>query len=79
MVCCGRRSNYLGTQALLQLCSEMSGLRSFVHVSTYWVNNFYPYNTPVKEEVHYPRLSLAGEARMLLGCSGGGGVCEQQH
>jgi nucleoside-diphosphate-sugar epimerase len=73
-----RRSNFLGTQALLQLCSEMSGLRSFVHVSTYWVNNFYPYNTPVKEEVHYPRLQLAGGVgQPLLAGSSAGCVCQQ--
>jgi len=44
----------------------MRNLRSFVFTSTYWVNNFKPYNTPVKEEVHYPTLQLAGRA--------GGGV-----
>lgn len=38
----------------------MRNLRSFVFTSTYWVNNFMPYNTPVKEEVHRPTLQLAG-------------------
>lgn len=38
----------------------MRNLRSFVFTSTYWVNNFMPYNTPVKEEVHHPTLQLAG-------------------
>jgi nucleoside-diphosphate-sugar epimerase len=57
------RANYLGTKQLLGLASEMRNLRSFVFTSTYWVNNFKPYNTPVKEEVHYLTLQLAGELR----------------
>jgi hypothetical protein len=32
-----------------------------VYVSTFYVNNFKPYNTPVPEEVHYPTLQLAGK------------------
>lgn len=59
------RSNYMGARTLLQLAREMRHLRSFVHISTYFVNNFAPYNTPVKEEVHYPTLQLAGEQ---VGC-----------
>lgn len=55
------RSNFLGTKALLQLCAEMSHLRSFVYISTFFVNNYLAYNTPVKERVHYPTLQLAGE------------------
>lgn len=39
----------------------MRRLRSFVYVSTFYVNNFKPYNTPVPEEVHYPTLQLAGQ------------------
>jgi hypothetical protein len=41
----------------------MPRLRSFVYVSTFYVNNFKPYNTPVPEEVHYLTLQLAGEGR----------------
>lgn len=44
----------------------MHSLRSFVYLSTYYVNNFKPYNTPVLEEVHYPTLQLAGMAFHIL-------------
>lgn len=63
------RANFLGTEQLLQLASRMPHLRSFVYVSTYYVNNFKPYNTAVPEEVHYPTLQLAGGVCVL----GGGG------
>jgi nucleoside-diphosphate-sugar epimerase len=61
-----RRSNFNGTQTLLQLAGEIINLRAFVHVSTFYVNNFKPYNTPVKEEVHYPTLQLAGKSKTSL-------------
>jgi len=42
----------------------MSRLRSFVYVSTYYVNNFMPHNAHVKEEVHRGLpLTLTGEKR----------------
>jgi hypothetical protein len=36
-------------------------LRAFVYVSTFYVNNFKPFNSAVKEEVHQLPLQLAGE------------------
>jgi len=54
------RSNFCATKQLLDLARQMHSLRSFVYLSTYYVNNFKPYNTPVLEEVHYPTLQLAG-------------------
>lgn len=54
------RSNYCGTKHLLDLAALMLRLRAFVYVSTYYVSNFKPYNTPVKEEVHNIMLQLPG-------------------
>jgi fatty acyl-CoA reductase len=38
----------------------MLQLRSFVHVSTYFVNNHMPRNSVVKEQIHPIPLELAG-------------------
>lgn len=64
--CTSRRANFYGTKQLLDLAAEMPHLRSFVYLSTYYVNCFMPYNTPVPEEVHYPTLQLAGTAICLI-------------
>lgn len=56
-----RRANYCGTRQLLTLASQMPRLRSFVYISTFYTNNFKPYNTPVPEVVHHPTLQLTGE------------------
>jgi nucleoside-diphosphate-sugar epimerase len=61
------RANFLGTKSLLQLAGDMDHLQTFVHVSTYYVNNFKPFNTPVTEKVHYPTLQLAGEQQHHVG------------
>lgn len=55
------RHNYYGTQGLLQLSSEMPELRSFVHVSTFFVNNHMPRNSVVPEAIHAVPLELAGQ------------------
>jgi fatty acyl-CoA reductase len=57
-----RRHNYFGTQALMELASHMEQLRSFVHVSTYFVNNHMPRNSVVKEQLHPVPLELNGQA-----------------
>jgi hypothetical protein len=44
----------------------MPRLRSFVYISTFYTNNFKPYNTPVPEVVHHPTLQLTGEGDALL-------------
>lgn len=54
------RANFVGTRQLLELAAGMQHARSFVYLSTYYVNNFLPYNTPVPEQVHRPTLQLAG-------------------
>lgn len=59
------RVNYSGTQKLLDLASKMQQLQSFVHVSTFYVNNFKPYNSEVKEEVHVLPLHRPGERYSL--------------
>jgi hypothetical protein len=46
----------------LELAVHTRRLRSFVYLSTYYTSNFLPCNTPVKEQVHYPTLQLAGTA-----------------
>jgi nucleoside-diphosphate-sugar epimerase len=46
----------MGTRTLLELATQMPQLISFVHVSTYFVNNHLPRNTIVKEELY--RLEL---------------------
>lgn len=69
-ILCMCRSNFLGTKSLLELAGDMDHLEAFVHVSTYFVNNFKPFNTPVAEEVHYPTLQLAGE-QQLAECNNG--------
>lgn len=61
------RSNYCGTRQLLDAASQMPFLRSFVFVSTYYVNSFKPYNSSVLEEVHYPPLQLAGVCLFAAG------------
>lgn len=49
-------------------------LRSFVFVSTYYVNNFLPHNAHAKEEVHWGLpLTLAGEMRGMWGEGNVGG------
>jgi nucleoside-diphosphate-sugar epimerase len=55
-----RRNNYLGTKQLLDLAGSMLHLESFVYVSTYYVSNFKPFNSAVKEEVHRLPLQLPG-------------------
>jgi hypothetical protein len=60
------RANYLGTQQLLKLASSMKQLESCVFVSTYYVNNFRPFNDHVQEEVHKLPLHLAGGCRTAL-------------
>jgi len=42
----------------------MSRLQSFLFVSTYYVNNFKPFNSHVKEEVHNVPLQMAGRHRL---------------
>lgn len=56
-----RRHNYFGTQSLMELSSQMDNLRSFVHVSTYFVNNHMPRNSEVKEQLHPVPLELHGQ------------------
>lgn len=56
------RHNYFGTQSLMALASQMEHLRSFVHVSTYFVNNHMPRNTVVKEQLHPVPLEIDGQA-----------------
>lgn len=53
------RANYLGTKQLLELAGCMTQLEAFVYVSTYYVINFMPYDSEVKEEVHKLPLRLA--------------------
>lgn len=55
-----RRNNYFGTQSVMQLASGMTALRSFVHVSTYFVNNHAPRGSVVREQVHALPLELDG-------------------
>jgi hypothetical protein len=55
-----RRNNYRGTQQLLDLAGSMTQLESFVYVSTFYVNNFKPFNSPVQEEVHHLPLQWPG-------------------
>lgn len=64
MFCSTYRANYCGTRNLLELAGRMQRLRSFEFTSTYWVNNWLPYNTPVQEKVHYPTLQVAGAAAL---------------
>lgn len=45
----------------MQLSSRMQHLRSFVHVSTYFVNNHMPRNSVVKEQIHEVPLELDGQ------------------
>lgn len=52
--------NYFGTQRLMQLAASCRNLRSFVHVSTYFVNNHMPRNSVVREAVHALPLELGG-------------------
>jgi thioester reductase-like protein len=52
------RTNYLGTQQLLELSSQMPRLKSFVHVSSSFVNHHLPRNTLIYETL-YP-LDLQG-------------------
>lgn len=54
------RHNYFGTQGLMQLSSQFLQLRSFVHVSTYFVNNHMPRNSVVKEQLNPVPLELDG-------------------
>jgi hypothetical protein len=61
------RCNFEGTRSLIQLAGKMQRLRAFVHVSTFFVSNFQPVNTPVHEEVHYPTLQLAGALQVAFG------------
>jgi hypothetical protein len=46
----------------MELASQMDNLRSFVHVSTYFVNNHMPRNSVVKEALHPVPLELNGQA-----------------
>uniref|UniRef100_A0A383W7M2 Fatty acyl-CoA reductase n=1 Tax=Tetradesmus obliquus TaxID=3088 RepID=A0A383W7M2_TETOB len=52
------RSNYLGTQRLLRLASTWPSLACLLFTSTYFVNNFKPRNSLVREELHNVPLSL---------------------
>lgn len=49
----------------------MRNLRAFVFVSTFYVNNFRPFNSAVKEEVHQLPLQLAGEGTQHMGVGWG--------
>ena len=62
LCCCHYRTNYCGTERTLELARQMSRLRAFVYVSTFYVNNFMPFNSAVKEEVHRITLQLAGRS-----------------
>lgn len=61
------RANYCGTKRLIELAQDMPQLRSFVFVSTFYVNNFKPYNSAVKEQVHELTLQLTGK-RLCSAC-----------
>eukprot|EP00775_Hariotina_reticulata_P012461 gene12461-12596_t len=56
------KTNYFGTAQLMQLASQMSSLRAFVHVSTYFTSNHQPRNSLVAEQVYPLELSLDGGA-----------------
>lgn len=46
----------------MHFCSSVTNLRSFVHTSTFFVNNHLPRNTLVKEQIHHLHLQLDGRA-----------------
>jgi hypothetical protein len=52
------RSNYLGTQQLLRVASTWPHLACLLFTSTYFVNNFKPRNSIVREVLHHLPLSL---------------------
>lgn len=54
------RNNYVGTRMLMQLASQMDNLRAFVHVSTFFVNNFRPYNCVCEEQIYPLDLKVDG-------------------
>eukprot|EP00878_Enallax_costatus_P040295 GHUV01046418.1.p1 GENE.GHUV01046418.1~~GHUV01046418.1.p1 ORF type:complete len:145 (-),score=29.98 GHUV01046418.1:65-499(-) len=59
-VCCCR-DNYLSTQRLMQFSSQFVNLRAFVHTSTFFVNNYLPRNSLVKEQIYPLQLQLGGK------------------
>eukprot|EP00775_Hariotina_reticulata_P008751 gene8751-8931_t len=61
------RNNYIGTKQLMEVAASMPNLCSFVHVSTYCVNNNRPHNSTVQEAIYPLVLSLDG------------GITEVQH
>lgn len=52
----------MGTMELMRVASGMSQLRSFVHTSTFFVNNYLPRNSVVKEQIYPLPLTVGGEA-----------------
>lgn len=54
------RCNYCGTKALLELAAQMPHLASFVHVSTFFVNNHLPACTRVPERQAAPLPLVLG-------------------
>jgi fatty acyl-CoA reductase len=50
----------MGTLNLMREASEFTKLRSFVHTSTYFVNNHLPRNSIVKEQIYQIPLSVGG-------------------
>jgi fatty acyl-CoA reductase len=55
---CISRNNCYGTLNVLDLAAQMPNLKSFVHVSTYFVNNHMPRNQLIEEKI-FP-LDLGG-------------------
>ncbi|KAF8068243.1 fatty acyl-CoA reductase [Scenedesmus sp. PABB004] len=56
------KNNYMGTMEMMRVASGMTSLRSFVHVSTYFVNNHLPRNSVVKEQIYPVPLQVGGVA-----------------